>query len=105
MQNLFNVLLMMVLTAGPVLAQEFVVMSQPCTSPELIIQDTVEFQEQPLFTASGFQMLAVTGELAAGEMMIWVNQDTGTWTMAVAYPNTGLACLMASGHSFQPYVD
>jgi hypothetical protein len=103
LRNLFNVFGVIGLTAGPVAAQEFVIVAQPCSHPLEVIEKTAEYQELPLFTATGFQLSAATGELLGGRMMVWVNPDTGTWTLAVLYPDSEVACLIVSGHSFEPY--
>ena len=35
-------------------------------------------------------------------MMMFVNQDTGTWSLITLYPD-GTGCMVATGRDFEPY--
>lgn len=109
MINRFITILLCVigLTAGPALAQEQpkekkFFTSQSCDNPftmtNLIIN---EYGEQPLFTGQGLQF-HVNGQAYASDMMYFVNQETGSWSLVSLYPD-GTACMVANGRNFSPY--
>jgi len=61
-----------------------------------------EYGETPLFSADGIQYSAVDGEPYKSDMMYFVNQDTGTWTLISLYGD-GIGCMVATGNNFKPY--
>ncbi len=61
-----------------------------------------KYGEQPLFKAMGLQFSASDGKAYAGSMMMFVNQDTGTWSLITLYPD-GNGCMVATGREFEPY--
>lgn len=63
-----------------------------------------EYGETPLFSADGIQYSAVDGEAYKSDMMYFVNQDSGTWSLVSLYPD-GTGCMVAAGTKFEPYTD
>ena len=61
------------------------------------------YKEQALFTGSGLTVGA-DGTPFNGGVMFFVNQDTGTWTLATLYTD-GTACINGVGSDFEPYTD
>ena len=59
------------------------------------------YKEQALFTGSGLTISA-NGTPFNGGVMFFVNQDTGTWTLATLYPD-GMVCINAVGTDFEPF--
>lgn len=100
-------LTILALAAAPAFAQEdekYFLVRQACDPLELVLE-TIEnkYQEQPLFTGTG-TVVHISGQPFTGGSMFFVNQDTGTWTLATLYAD-GTACLTAFGADFAPYVD
>lgn len=99
--------LALIFAASQTLAQEenkqFIV-SQPCDPVQKMTGMIIfKYSEMPLFSARGNQRSAQTGEWYESEMMYFVNQDTGTWSLVSLYPD-GTGCLVAGGTNFEPYV-
>lgn len=69
------------------------------TMTELVMN---KYKEKPLFKASGLQFSAQDGQAYAGSMMMFVNQDTGSWSFITLYPD-GTGCMVATGKEFEPY--
>ena len=61
-----------------------------------------EYSETPLFSADGIQFSATDGNTYKSNMMYFVNQDTGTWTLISLYGD-GIGCMVATGNNFKPY--
>jgi len=61
------------------------------------------YKEKPLFTGSGLTV-GIDGTSYPGGVMFFVNQDTGTWTLATLYSD-GTACINGVGSDFEPYTD
>jgi hypothetical protein len=61
-----------------------------------------KYGEQPLFKGMGIQFSAADGKGYAGSMMMFVNQDTGSWSLITLYGD-GTGCMVASGKEFEPY--
>ena len=61
-----------------------------------------EFGEQPLFYATGAQTAAQIDQSIWSDMMFFVNQDSGTWSLVSRYED-GMGCIVASGGQFTPY--
>jgi len=78
---------------------------QPC-APVLEMTRTVmvDYGEKPLFAAAGNQRSANNGEWYASDMMYFVNQDSGTWSLISLYAD-GIGCMVAAGTGFKPYTD
>ena len=95
------------LTAGPMQAQEqqedkFFLSRQGCDDPYTMTRLVIEkYGEQPLFRAQGLQF-HISGQNYTSDMMYFVNQDTGTWSLISLYAD-GTACMVATGRGFTPY--
>jgi len=75
---------------------------QDCDNPIKMTGIVVgQHGEQPLFKAQGMQV-HVSGQPYMSDMMYFVNQDTGTWSLVSLYPD-GTACMVAYGGDFEPY--
>lgn len=62
-----------------------------------------KYGEQPLFKGMGIQFSAAeNGKGYVGSMMMFVNQDTGSWSLITLYGD-GTGCMVASGKEFEPY--
>jgi hypothetical protein len=61
-----------------------------------------KYGESPLFRSMGLQFAAPQGQPFQSDMMYFVNQDTGTWSLISLYPD-GTACMVANGKEFEPY--
>ena len=61
-----------------------------------------KYGEQPLFKGMGIQFSAADGKGYAGSMMMFVNQDTGSWSLITLYLD-GTGCMVATGREFEPY--
>jgi len=99
--------LALIFAANQTLAQEtskqFIV-SQPCEHVQLMTNMILfKYNELPLFSSTGNQMSARDGNWYPSDMMYFVNQDTGTWSLVSLYEDE-TACLVASGTDFQPFV-
>lgn len=62
-----------------------------------------EFGEKPLFYGIGTQTAAETGEDIQSDMMLFVNQDSGSWSLVSRYQE-GMGCIVAVGNQFTPYI-
>lgn len=77
--------------------------TQECDNVFTMTQLVVEkYGEQPLFSGQGLQFSAQTGQPYMSDMMYFVNQDTGTWSLVSLYPD-GTSCMVANGRDFEPY--
>jgi len=77
---------------------------QECTPlPKLMFDLKNKWQEQPLFSGNSLTF-SVDGTPFSGGSLFFVNQDTGSWTLATLYSD-GYACVSAVGTAFEPYVD
>ena len=61
-----------------------------------------KYKEQPLFKGKGIQFSSIDGQGYVGSAMMFVNQDTGTWSLIILYGD-GTGCMIASGKEFEPY--
>ena len=61
-----------------------------------------KYKEQPLFKGKGIQFSSTDGRGYVGSTMMFVNQDTGTWSLITLYGD-GTGCMIASGKEFEPY--
>lgn len=75
----------------------------PCNTVEFVAEQSVKYKEETLFNGKMLQQHA-SGQMVPSEFVFTVNQDTGTWTMVSLFPN-GIACMVANGTDFEPYVD
>ena len=91
--------------ASPTLAQERSLNTvQTCGPVEALTELAMnKYSEKPLFSSSGVQ-IHPNGNAYRSEMMYFVNQDTGTWSLVSLYPD-GTACLVANGSDFRPYAE
>ena len=106
MLRLINLAFILCLTAPIVSAQDqqpkTFVTKQPCADWETMLKTPAKYKEEMLFTGTGLQFSAVTGQPYTGGMFFFTNQDTGTWTMISVYGD-GMACMVANGKEFAPY--
>ena len=78
--------------------------TQPCEPVANMAKIVMEkYGEQPLFSAQGIQFSAVNDKGYTSDMMFFVNQDTGTWSLISLYPD-GTGCMVATGKEFEPYM-
>lgn len=80
----------------------FFLSQQPCASVDIVLRDAENYQEQPLLSGQGL-LAHPNGNVYESSMMLFVNQDTGTWSLVALYPNL-TACLVTQGSNFQPFV-
>lgn len=73
-----------------------------CAPFAIVRQYTVNLNQKALFIGKGEQLLPNL-EILNSEIMFFVNQDTGTWTLLTLWPNQ-VACLVAKGTDFRPYI-
>ena len=78
--------------------------TQPCEPVANMTKIVMEkYGEQPLFSVQGIQFSAVNDKGYTSDMMFFVNQDTGTWSLISLYPD-GTGCMVATGREFEPYM-
>ena len=78
--------------------------TQPCEPVANMAKIVIEkYGEQPLFSAQGIQFSAVNDKGYTSDMMFFVNQDTGTWSLISLYPD-GTGCMVANGRDFELYL-
>ena len=75
----------------------------PCNTVQFVAEQSVKYKEETLFNGKMLQQHA-SGQMVPSEFAFTVNQDTGTWTIISLFPN-GIACMVANGTDFEPYVD
>ena len=75
---------------------------QECASMQFVANQASKYGETMLFTGSIIQMHA-SKNLVKGQMVFTTNQDTGSWTLVHIFDN-GVACMVANGMDFEPYV-
>ena len=61
-----------------------------------------KYGEQPLLQGTGIQFGAANGQPFTSSMMMFVNQDSGSWSLISLYPD-GTGCMVANGKDFKPY--
>ena len=76
---------------------------QPCAPVVDMLRTPAKYGEKMLFTGEGVQFSAADGRPYDGGAFFFVNRDTGTWTLISVYGD-GIACLVANGKNFEPYV-
>lgn len=86
----------------PALAQNAVTTVLPCDKPEKVFKLIADNRESLLFTSEGAMMLAPTYRYYKGVVMVFVNQETRKYTIAVQWPE-GIVCMLAAGVNFEPY--
>lgn len=78
--------------------------TQPCEPVINMTKMVMEkYGEKPLFSVQGMQISAANDKGYISDMMFFVNQDTGTWSLVSLYPD-GTACMVAAGTDFEPFV-
>lgn len=76
--------------------------SQECMPIQKFMESTVgRYGEQALFTGKGVT-IGIDGQPYTGEVMLLVNQSTGTWTLGTLY-NNNTVCINGGGTEFSPY--
>ena len=91
--------------AAPLQAQEsrVFVTEQICLPvQQMTFKVMNDYGETPLFSADGIQFSATDGNTYKSNMMYFVNQDTGTWTLISLYGDN-IGCMVATGTNFKPY--
>tara|TARA_E500000081_G_scaffold70629_1_gene72490 strand:- start:633 stop:986 length:354 start_codon:yes stop_codon:yes gene_type:complete len=66
-----------------------------------------KYDERTLAIGDGNMVIAPTGQMLPGKMKLWVNPETGSWTISLVGPDQGdntKACMLSSGRNFSPYV-
>lgn len=86
----------------PALAQNAVTATLPCDNAEKVFKLIADNRESLLFTSEGALMLAPTYQYYKGVVMVFVNQETQKFTIAVQWPE-GMVCMVAAGVNFEPY--
>lgn len=88
----------------PALAQDSLAVTSvlPCGDPQKIFKSIADNRESLLFTSQGAMMLAPTYRYYKGVVMVFVNQETSKFTIAVQWPE-GHVCVVAAGVNFEPY--
>lgn len=81
---------------------KFFFTTQYCGPWSEVIKFPKKYKEAMLFTGDGQQMSTQSGKMFTGGMFFFVNQDTGSFTVANVYQD-GMACIMAVGKNFTPY--
>jgi len=102
-------LIIFVLLTTPTFAQDVkpeskrFLATQAC-DPVIVMADVVmnRHKELPLFEGKGLQFSATDGRAYQSDMMFFVNQDTGSFSLVSLYPD-GMACMVAVGRDFEPY--
>jgi hypothetical protein len=77
--------------------------TQICKPALLMFEDIDQFGETPLFTGAGVTF-TLDSQPVVGGMMLFVNQDTGTWSL-VSFYDDGMSCLVTVGREFEPYAN
>ena len=96
------------LLAAPLAAQEQpfnqpFMASQPCGDFMTVAPVIQRNNEEMLFKGDVIQR-HISGQIAPAKMVFTTNQDTGTWSLLALFPGN-IACLVANGTNFEPYVD
>jgi len=94
-------LLVLLLAATPVQAQNWMPFSIPCGPVEPLFRLLADKEEMLLFTSLG-TMFGTNGVAYTGAGMLFTNQETGGWSFVVRFTEE-LACLVGSGTDFAPY--
>lgn len=90
------------LPVPPTPPQVFFRALQYCGQMQVVMQTIIIPAEQlPLFQGNGMQVELQQQKQYTSEMAFFVNQDTGTWTLAALYPGN-LVCVIATGIDFEP---
>ena len=92
----------MVLTAAHAQDVKYFYTEQECY-PLVQFMDMVvnDYGESALFTGNGLT-IGSDGNPYNGAVMMFVNQETGTWTLGTMYGDRTV-CLSAVGTEFEPY--
>ena len=105
---MFKYLIPLTLLASPIAAQEVpfnapFMASQPCSEFPIVANVIRQKDEEMLFKGNVIQR-HISDQIVPAKMVFTTNQDTGTWSLLALYPGN-IACLVASGTEFEPYVD
>jgi len=87
-------------------AQESIqfVSNQPCDNVVTMARKvTTEYNEKPLFSGDITQLNAQDDNWYRSSTMLFVNQETSTWSLISLYPD-GTSCMVAAGINFAPYI-
>ena len=77
--------------------------SQPCADFMTVAPVIQDKSEEMLFKGDVIQR-HINGQIVPAKMVFTTNQDTGTWSLLALFPGN-IACLVANGTKFEPYVD
>ncbi len=105
---MFKYLIPLTLLATPIAAQDQpfnapFMASQPCSNFTIVAPVIKEKGEEMLFKGDVVQR-HISDQIVPAKMVFTTNQDTGTWSLLALYPGN-IACLIANGTNFEPYVD
>ena len=78
-----------------------------CGPPEKVLEMVGQYKEQELVEGQSF-LIRPDGMLQPGPMSLYVNPETGTWTMVIKYTPQGFPkiwCIIGAGTGFGPKVD
>ena len=78
-----------------------------CGPPEMIQKMINEYKEKPLAEGNSF-IIRPDHLLQQGPTTLYVNPDTGTWTMVIKYDpplGPGIWCILNAGSKFGPSLE
>ncbi len=101
---MYKLIVAMIFLSAPAFAQSVLnttlTANQPCGHPQVIFQESMEYQEQPLFGGETM-IIGVDDQAYWGTMLFTVNQENGYWTLFTFYSDN-MVCITASGLGFVP---
>lgn len=79
-----------------------IIHSMPCDSRANMYALIAKYREGMLFWGTGLINEFTTGQWYEGNTQVFVNQETGNFTIIVNWPD-GISCLLMNGKQFTPY--
>lgn len=108
MKTLFTTaLLSLMMTTSATHAQEDIAfpMKAPCAPVEQLLRGLEKFGEQGFASASAKVLSSKNGMEYEGDLHIYVNRENMEYTVWVTFNDgSGLACILAVGEGFGPFV-
>jgi hypothetical protein len=81
---------------------QFLSPTLPCNSWEVIAHNLVNgYSEVPVADGSG-ALTMQDSTVFGGETVIFINPDTGSYTLVFREEESGIACILAAGEQFGP---
>ena len=82
--------------------QQYVNPKIPCNQWDSIAQTLVEqYQEVPV--AEGTSALTMQDDkVFGGDLVVFINKDTGSYSVVVHFEDVGLGCIVGAGENFAP---